>query len=219
MRKTISLKLTPDEERIIDLMHEKGLSYSVLLRDALRHYFKLVDQTVYRSTEEEVNQEVDSVYQSTGEVVNQVDQTVNRFTGEAVNQVVDRVDQTVNPVDQGDNYLNLYIDQLNTRMRQLESEIQDWKNKYTVEVEYLKKSYNLLQAEYHSQVKDSIKRIDDKFDRLMFYLEESRKPSLQTMDLSGTKKEVEPDYDFVKPSKRKKIEKPKKGWVFRMYRM
>ena len=217
MGKTISLKLTPDEERIVDLMHQKGLSHSVLLRDALRHYFNLVDQTVYRSTGEAVNQTVDSVYHSTGEVVDQVDQSVYRSTGEAVNQAVDQVDQKVNPVDQADKYLNLYIEQLNTRAHQLESETKEWKNKYVAEVEYLKESYNLLQAEYHGQVKDSIKRIDDKFDRIMFYMEESHKPAPQSLHMdqdSETK-----SGDTFKIEKNIIKDKPKKGWIFKMYRM
>ena len=217
MGKTISLKLTPDEERIVDLMHQKGLSHSVLLRDALRHYFNLVDQTVYRSTGEAVNQAVDPVYHSTGEVVDQVDQTVYRSTGEAVNQAVDQVDQKVNPVDQADKYLNLYIEQLNTRTHQLESETKEWKSKYVAEVEYLKESYNLLQAEYHNQIKDSIKRIDDKFDRIMFYMEESRKPALQSLHIAQDS-ETKSD-DIFKIGKNRDANKPKKGWIFKMYRM
>jgi len=227
MGKTISLKLTPDEERIIDLMHEKGLSHSVLLRDALRHYFNLVDQTVYHSTGEAVNPTVDSVNRFTGETVNQMDQAVYRSTGEAVNQKVDLVDQTVyhstgEAVNQTeDKFLSLYIDQLNSRVHKQESEIQEWKTKYAAEVQYLKDSYNSLQTEYHNQVKDSTKRIDDKFDRIMFYLEESRKPALQTVDMKPEPK-IKSDStvdDALKVEKKRDIEKPKKGWVFKMYRM
>ena len=220
MRKTISLKLTPDEERIVDLIHGRGVSHSILLRDALRHYFNLVDQAVDHFTGEAVNQKVDQVYHSTVEAVDQVDQAVDHFTGEAVNQKVDLVDRKVNPVDQTDNYLALYIEQLNTRMHQLESETQEWKTKHAAEVQYLKDSYNLLQTEYHNQVKDSIKRIDEKFDRIMFYLEESRRPTLPPDTSPHPRKESDVNVDnILKISKKKRAEKPKKGWIFQMYRM
>ena len=98
MRRTISLKLTPDEERIVDLIHERGVSHSILLRDALRHYFNLVDQAVDHFTGEEVNHKVDPVNRFTGEAVDQVDQSVNHFTGGEVNHKVDPVDQKVNQI-------------------------------------------------------------------------------------------------------------------------
>jgi hypothetical protein len=191
MRKTISLKLTPDEERIVDLIHGRGVSHSILLRDALRHYFNLVDQAV------------------------------DHFTGEAVNQKVDPVNRNVNPVDRTDNYLALYIEQLNTRMHQLENETQEWKTKHAAEVQYLKDSYNLLQTEYHNQVKDSIKRIDEKFDRIMFYLEESRKPIMQAVDMKSESKAKSDSIvgDVLKVENKRDTEKPKKGWVLKMYRM
>jgi hypothetical protein len=221
MRRTISLKLTPDEERIVDLIREKGVSHSILLRDALKHYFNLVDQKVYHFTGEAVNQKVDQVYHPTVEEVDQVDQAVDHFTGEAVNQKVDLVDRKVNPVDQADSYLALYIEQLNTRMHQLENETQEWKTKHAAEVQYLKDSYTLLQAEYHNQVKDSIKRIDEKFDRIMFYLEESRKPILQAVDMKPESKAKSDSIvgDVLKVENKRDTEKPKKGWVLKMYRM
>jgi hypothetical protein len=221
MRRTISLKLTPDEERIVDLIHGRGVSHSILLRDALRHYFNLVDQKVYHFTGEEVNHKVDPVNHFTGEVVDQVDQVVDHFTGEAVNQKVDLVDQKVNPVDRTDNYLALYIEQLNTRMHQLENETQEWKTKHAAEVQYLKESYTLLQAEYHNQVKDSINRIDEKFNRIMFYLEESHKPVLHTMDVKSDPKAKSDSIvdDAIKVEKKINVEKAKKGWTFKLYRM
>ena len=221
MRRTISLKLTPDEERIVDLIHGRGVSHSILLRDALRHYFNLVDQAVDHFTGEEVNHKVDPVNRFTGEAVDQVDQAVDHFTGEEVNQRVDLVDRKVNPVDRTDNYLALYIEQLNTRMHQLENETQEWKTKHAAEVQYLKDSYNLLQAEYHNQVKDSIKRIDEKFDRIMFYLEESRKPILQAVDMKPESKAKSDSIvgDVLKVENKRDTEKPKKGWVLKMYRM
>jgi hypothetical protein len=236
MRKTISLKLTPDEERIVDLIRGRGVSHSILLRDALKHYFNLVDQKVYHLTGvevnqkvdqvnhftgEEVNQKVDQVNRFTGDAVDQVDQSVDHFTGESVNPKVDLVDQKVNPVDRTDNYLALYIEQLNTRMHQLENETQEWKAKHLAEVQYLKDSYNLLQTEYHNQVKDSINRIDEKFNRIMFYLEESHKPALHTIDVKSdpkTKSDSIVD-DDIKVEKKISVEKAKKGWTFKLYRM
>jgi len=221
MSKTISLKLTPDEELIIDLICERGVSHSILLRDALKHYFNLVDQKVYHLTGEEVNQKVDQVNRFTGEAVDQVDQVVDHLTGDEVNHKVDQVDRKVNPVDRPDAYLNLYIEQLNTRMHQLENETQEWKTKHAAEVQYLKDSYNLLQTEYHNQVKDSIKRIDEKFDRIMFYLEESRKPILQAVDMKPEPKAKSDSIvgDVLKVENKRDTEKPKKGWIFKMYRM
>jgi len=219
MGKTISLKLTSKEEMVVDQILKQGVSPSELLREALFNYFSLVNQKVDRALGEEVYQKVD-----------QVDQKVNLIQqekiGYKVNQKVDRlmeraVYQKVDQVDQLNKYLNLYIDQLNTRVHQLSGGIQEWKNKYTTEVQYLKDSYSSLQTEYHNQVKDSVKRIDDKFDRIMFYLEESRKPTPQTVDIKPELK-AESDkiaYDVHKVRKKKVTEKPKKGWVFQMFRM
>lgn len=191
MRKTISLRLTSDEEDIVKQIVKKGTSQTKIFREALSHYFDSVNQSVNHFQQEENDLPVNHVVYA----------------------------QEEKPVNHPEYYVNLYIDQLNSRINQLENETNEWKNKYDNEIRYLKDSYKSLQNEYFNQTKDSIKRVDDKFDRLMFYVEESRKPALQTMELSGTKKEIEPEYDTVKPSKRKKIEKPKKGWVFRMYRM
>jgi hypothetical protein len=181
----------------------------------------LVDRAVDHFTGGEVNHKVDPVNHFTGEAVDQVDQSVDHFTGEAVNPKVDLVDQKVNPVDRTDNYLALYIEQLNTRMHQLEGETQEWKTKHAAEVQYLKDSYNLLQAEYHNQVKDSINRIDEKFNRIMFYLEESHKPALHTIDVKSdpkTKSDSIVD-DAIKVEKKINVEKAKKGWTFKLYRM
>ena len=98
---------------------------------------------------------------------------------------------------------------------------QEWKNKYAAEFQYLKDSYNLLQVEYHNQVKDSINRIDEKFNRIMFYLEESHKPALHALDMkseSKTKSDSIVD-DAIKVEKKMNVEKTKKGWVFKLYRM
>jgi len=228
MGKTISLKLTPDEEMIVNLIYVKGVSHSVLLRDALKHYFNLVDLKVDRLTGEVVNQKVDQVDRFTGGEVNPVDQKVNLLRGEVnldekkVNLVREAVNLLRGEVNQTeDKFLSLYIDQLNSRIHKQESEIQEWKDKYATEIHYLKESYNALQNEYYNQVKDSTKRIDDKFDRIMFYLEESRKPALQQVDMKPEPK-IKSDStvdDAMKVEKKRDIEKPKKGWIIKMYRM
>ncbi len=53
-------------------------------------------------------------------------------------------------------YLNRYIDRL-------EAEIEFWKDKYEI-----------LQLEYYDAVKDSIKRLDSKFERIMYSIDESK---------------------------------------------
>lgn len=224
MGKTISLKLNPDEELLVDMICKQGISHSVLLRDALRHYLDSVDRKVYRLTGEAVNLVDQKVNRFTGEAVDQTEKTVYRSTGEAVNQV-NLVDQKVNllksEVNQAENkFLSLYIEQLNTRIRQLNNEIQEWRSKDTTESQYLKDSYSSLQAEYFNQTKDSIKRLDDKFDRLMFYLEESRRPNMPSDTSHTQKKESDITTDnILRITKKKRADKPKKGWVFQMYRM
>ena len=226
MRKTISLRLTPEEENILKQIVKKGISQTKIFREALAHYFESVNQSVNHFQQEENDQPVNHVVYSHKE--KPVNQPVNHFQQEEndlpVNHLVySHKEKPMNHVNQivthPAYYVNQYIDQLNSRINQLENETNEWKNKYDNEIQYLKDSYKSLQNEYFNQTKDAIKRLDDKFDRLMFYVEESRKPSLQTMNLSEIKKEMEPSYDPIKIQKRKKTQKPKKGWVFRMYRM
>jgi len=226
MRKTISLRLTSDEEDILKQIVKKGTSQTKIFREALSHYFDSVNHSVNHFQQEKNDLPVNQVVYSHKE--KPVNQPVNHFQQEEndlpVNQVVyshkdtpvSHVNQIVNHPEE---YVNHYINQLNSRINQLENETNEWKNKYDNEIQYLRDSYKSLQNEYFNQTKDSIKRLDDKFDRLMFYVEESRKPSLQPMNLHGTKKEMEPDYDTIKIHRKKKTEPPKKGWVFRMYRM
>ncbi|GAG55206.1 unnamed protein product, partial [marine sediment metagenome] len=57
-------------------------------------------------------------------------------------------------VDYDDEFLNRYIDRL-------ESDLEFWKDKYEV-----------LQLEYYDQVRDSIKRLDAKFERIMCSIDE-----------------------------------------------
>jgi len=226
MRKTISLRLTSDEEDIVRQIVKKGTSQTKIFREALSQYLDSVNQSVNHFQQEENDMPVNQVVYSHKE--KPVNQPVNHFQQEEndmpVNQVVyNHKDTPVSHVNQivnhPEEYVNLYIDQLNSRIIQLENETNEWKKKYDNEIQYLKDSYKSLQNEYFNQTKDSIKRLDDKFDRLMFYVEESRKPSFQNLDLSQAKKEVEPNYATVNIPKKKKIEKPKKGWVFSMYRM
>lgn len=59
-------------------------------------------------------------------------------------------------IDYDDEYLNRYIDRL-------ETDLEFWKDKYEV-----------LQLEYYDQVRDSIKRLDSKFERVMHSIDESK---------------------------------------------
>ena len=112
-------------------------------------------------------------------------------------------------------YIDMYIDQLKSRLHRTEGEVEYWKN-----------LYNTLQTEYQNQIKDSNKRSDDKFDRIMFIIEESRKivvtPVLSRDDIQ----EKQESYDSCNPKDRplaaivnKVKERKKKGWVFEMYRL
>lgn len=70
-------------------------------------------------------------------------------------------------MDHDDEFLNRYIDRL-------ESDLEFWKDKYEV-----------LQLEYYDQVRDSIKRLDSKFERIMYSVDESKnKPTLESISLS-----------------------------------
>lgn len=77
-----------------------------------------------------------------------------------------------------DEFLNRYIDRL-------ESDLEFWKEKYEV-----------LQLEYYDQVRDSIKRLDSKFERVMYSIDESKqKPLLE----SGNQKQndqIKKSYNF-----------------------
>jgi hypothetical protein len=181
MRKTISLKLTQQEEKIISSIRKKGISPSAFIREAFWNSihekegkntgkaYKEVNQ-VNHFHQEEVNQDDRKVYN----VVNQVNQKVNQLDDFLREKVVN---QQVNQADQSQ---SLFLDQY---IHQLESELHDWKMRYAAEIQYWKETYQLLQGEYQNQVKDSTKRIDDKFDRIMFYIEESRKSPPHTFEL------------------------------------
>ncbi len=75
-------------------------------------------------------------------------------------------------VDYDDEFLNRYIDRL-------ESDLEFWKDKYEV-----------LQLEYYDQVRDSIKRLDAKFERIMYSIDESKnKPVFEHNSFSPKIKE------------------------------
>jgi hypothetical protein len=210
MRKTISLKLTSQEEKIISSMRKKGTSPSTIIREAFWNYvqqneaknmekpYKGVNQ-VNHFYQEKVNQDIRKGYKE----VNQVNQKVNLeqdfLREKVVNQEVNRVDQS------HDIFLEHYMYQLHIQIQHLENEIKDWKTRYTTETQYWKDSYRSLQSEYQNHVKDSTKRIDEKFDRIMFYIEESRKPPIHDFEIS----------------KQANIsaEKQKKKWTSQMVRM
>jgi hypothetical protein len=188
MRKTISLKVTSQEEEVISSMRKKGISTSAFIRKALWNYIQENDaengKKVYKEAnpvnhldQERVNQDDRKVYNA----VNPVNQKVNHdddFLREKV------VYQPVNQVNQSHTaFLDQYIHQLHTQIQQLESELHDWKMRYAIETQYWKETYQSLQTEYQNHVKDSTKRIDDKFDRIMFYFEESRKSPPQTLEV------------------------------------
>lgn len=81
-------------------------------------------------------------------------------------------------IDRDEEFLNRYIDRL-------ETDLEFWKDKYEV-----------LQLEYYDQVRDSIKRLDSKFERLMSSIDETRqKPILESDSLKP---------NFVKDETKKK---------------
>jgi len=207
MGKTISLKLTNNEEKTINELRKNGVSPSTLLRELLHSFifekngqnfekgYKQVNQ-VNQVLQEKVNQDNQKGYKE----VNQVDEIDTLLMAKGykqVNQVYQNYKEKenldnqkgykeVNQVDQDEHfYLRLYTNQLLTRIDQLESELDEWKQRFTMESQQWKDAYTALQLEYQAQTKEALKRVDDKFDRLLFYFDESQKPSLQTMNLGS----------------------------------
>jgi len=209
MRKTISLKLTQQEEEIMSSIRKKGMSPSSFLREAFwicvhenlgkkrGKPYKEVNQVNHFFKENKKNSDR-KVYN----VVNQVDQKVNQghdFLREKV------VNQQVNQADQYQSlFVDQYIHELNAHIRQLENELYEWKIRYTEEIQYWKEIYKSLQGEYQHQVKDTMKYIDEKFDRIMIYLEESRRSPIHQFELSSQ--------DDI-------LEKQKKNHMSHMFRM
>ena len=123
MGKVISLKLTAKEERIITRLNQSGISYSELIRDALWHYFRTVDQKI-----NQVNQQV-----------NPVDQKVN-----FVNHKVNQVDQKVNypPKQIYENTLYDYIFCLKNEIKELREENNKLQKNLQYEIENIHKLYS-----------------------------------------------------------------------------
>jgi hypothetical protein len=202
MRKTISLKLTSQEEEIIDSMRKKGISPSEIIREAFWKYISQNEAENMEKPYKEVNQ-VNHIHKEKQKeddrkeynVVNQVDQKVNHDTDLFREKVVY---QPVNHASEyHETFLDQYIYQLLRQIQQLDRNLHDWETRYALDVQYWKESYQKLQAEYQNHVKDSTKRIDDKFNQIMFYFEESRKPSSNTFELPP-----QSDINIVKPKKR-----------------
>jgi len=101
-------------------------------------------------------------------------------------------------------FLQPYLDQWKTRVHQLEAEISFWKS-----------SYASLQLAYQEQIKDMNKSNDEKFDRVMFYFEESRKPQVQQLPPSFDSSS-QPVSSIIQ--EKKSVDLKKKGWIFEFYR-
>jgi hypothetical protein len=247
MGKTISLKLSSSEEEIINNMLIQGISPSKLLRSALSNYLDLINEKVNQKVnlfqqeensffDEKVNQKVNLFNRSE---VNPVNQKVNRSKEKEVNLEVNqndffsenkeekKVNQKVNLVNQfEEKYLNLYIEQLKDRVNQLEKESQELKDKNKISEQFLLNNYQIIQDEYYNLVKDTIKKLDDKFDRIMFYLEGSVKKPDYHVNLKSDVKEKHNKDNSSKFINKKvteesgiSVKKPRKGWIFQMYRM
>ncbi len=198
MKKTISLKLTSQEEKLIDSMREKGISPSTIIREALWKYISKNDIKKQGKPYKEVNQvnhfskeNEKSNNQKIFNEVNQINQKINLFddfTGEKM------VYQPVNHENQSHlSFLDQYICQLQRHLQQLEIELHDWKLRYGNEMQYWKDSYHSLLVEYQNNILDSTKRIDDRFDQIIFFIEESRKLPPHKIKMSNqTEKGKEP---------------------------
>jgi hypothetical protein len=245
MKKVLSLKLSAEEEEMVHKILKQGISPTRLMRDALLNYFNAVyqkDELVYQNQQEKNDESVyqidETVYQHQLQqeekpVYQSVYQNQQEKNDESVYQkdkmVYQQEEKTVYPVYQqknqekqhSDQYLQLYINQLSLRTQQLQTDIQDWKKRYNTQEQYLKETYTTFQTEYYAQVKDSIKRLDDKFDRIMFYLEETRKLGVQPGSISQSTSKEHIQETLIQPviNTKEKKNKPKKGWVFQMYRM
>jgi hypothetical protein len=190
MRKTISLKLTSQEEKIISSMRKKGTSPSTIIREAFWNYVQKNDTKNREKEYKEVNQEkqlyqvkVDQDNRKVFNEVNQVNQkkyTFNDFLGEKM------VYQPVNRVNQSHaSFLDQYIYQLQRHLQQLENELHDWKLRYEVEIQYWKNLYDSLLVQFQNNISDSTKRIDNKFDQILFFIEECQKSPPHSIDISN----------------------------------
>jgi hypothetical protein len=48
MRRTIALKLSEEEEKIVTQLNKKSMSNSEILRNALHHYFELIQESHFQ---------------------------------------------------------------------------------------------------------------------------------------------------------------------------
>jgi hypothetical protein len=190
MKKTISLKLTSQEEKLIDSMRKKGISPSAIMHQALLNYMNENDEINKENIYKEVNQvnhffkedEKNDNRKEYNEVnqVNQKKYTFNDFLGEKM------VYQPVNRVNQSHaSFLDQYIYQLQRHLQQLENELHDWKLRYEVEIQYWKNLYDSLLVQFQNNISDSTKRIDNKFDQILFFIEECQKSPPHSIDISN----------------------------------
>jgi hypothetical protein len=188
MNKTVSLKLNSKEEEIICSMRKKGISPSAIIREAFWKYVKEIEMNKNKKSYKEVNPEKqylkeklkidnEKVYK----MVNQIDRKVN-LNDDFLREKL--VYQPVNQVHQSQiGFLDQYIYQLQRHVQQLDDELLDWKTRYATEIQYWKEAYQSLQIEYQNHVTDSTKRIDDRFNQIMFYIEELKKSPLDTFEI------------------------------------
>lgn len=187
MGKTISLKLTNQEEMIITSMRNKGISPSTFIRGALWNYLTEYEKKPYKEVnlvkgffKEKKKDDDRKVYNK----VNQKDEKVNQnndFLQEKMVYPSVNHDNEYHEV-----FLEQYIYQLQRQIQQIDRELHDWKTRYEKEIQFWKQIYQELQNEYQSHVKDTTKRIDDRFNQIMFYIEELKKSPVQSLEMSST---------------------------------
>jgi hypothetical protein len=238
LRRALSNYLNPIDEKVYLFQQEENCFFNEKVNRLKEKEVNQVNQKVNLFKEGEVNLVGHKVNPLMEKEVNQVNQKVNRLKEEEVNLEVNqndffsenmeekKVNQKVNLVNQFENkYFDLYVEQLKNRLNQLEKDAQELKDKNKTAEQFLVNNYQIIQEEYHNMVKDTIKRLDDKFDRIMFCLEGSiKKPDCQVNLKSDFKEKHEqnnlPDVIHKKDAETSiSIKKPKKGWVFQMYRM
>jgi hypothetical protein len=158
-------------------MRKKGISPSAIIREAFWKYVREIEMKNDRNSYKEVNlkkQDLNEKLKIDNEkvyhMVNQLDKKVN------LNDDFLREKLVYQQVNQGNQsptmFLDQYIYQLQRHVQQLDNEVLDWKTRYTKEIQYWKEAYRSLQIEYQNHVTDSTKRIDDRFNQIMFYIEE-----------------------------------------------
>jgi hypothetical protein len=203
MGKTISLKLTSQEKNIIDSMRNKGISPSHIFREALWKYFNEKEPEILEKPYKEVNLENEflkekekiddrNVYNMVNPHTQKVNLENNFLQEKEVYHEVNRDNQV------HDSFLDQYVYQLHRQIQQLNRELQDWKTQYAAEIKYWKNAYQSLQTEYQHHVTDSTQRIDDRFNQIMFYIDESRKTTSHTFEISHSE-----EGDLHKKTKKK----------------